>query len=102
MSETDEGRSGAVDGAAPRSPARTEDVRERPQAPRSKAMRAPLILLLGLAPLVHQRQELGVVDVILETHRGGGRIARGRLVDARVRGGARPWVCPWVCDGERR
>ena len=51
MSETDEGRSGAVDGAAPRSPARTEDVRERPQAPRSKAMRARLVLLLGLAPL---------------------------------------------------
>ena len=53
MSETDEGRSGAVDGAAPRSPARTEDVRERPQAPRSKVMRAPLILLLDLGRIAH-------------------------------------------------
>ena len=78
MSET----SGAVDGAASTSPARTEDVRERPQAPRSKAMRARLVLLLGLAPLA--RAGTG------KAGSGGGSaglqgIARARPVDSVLR-----------------
>ena len=47
---------------------------------------------------VHQRQELCVVDVILETHRGG---RRRRARTARRCSRATGCACAWVCAVER-